>query len=364
MRKIKQGTRNVYDVPPEETPATGPAHLPAEMLEAAVRRYHILMICFCTLTIALFFVLAGMLYRTNRAPAPPDQLVTAKKQAYVPFYTLPKESQWVIDYEREAEGMDRTASADQPFSIEWVKYAAYHLIAAQQSMEVEQIDEAISHFEKALVIFPGLRGINSRLGTLYLRKGIPNKAVKHLTAARAEQPDYAVLNNLGAALMAAGQTDQAEETLLQAQTENPDHPGSYKNLALLYQATQQHDQALTCFEDYFAKNDRDVDAMQLYAEYLITLDKKEQAIRFLKTFSLVHAENGLPLYRLLAAVEAQEQNKEAAVEALKQITDRIRPTLALNELHRPEFDSIRESAEFQELIRQVELATVRLEEPR
>jgi tetratricopeptide (TPR) repeat protein len=364
MKKVKQGIRSVYEVPEEETPQAGPAGLPQELLEAALRRYRIQTVCFCSLTIALMFALAGVLFRKPRAAAADAPSASAARRTYVPYYTLPKESLWVISYEREAKDLDLIAATNQPLSIEWVKHTAYHLITAQQSLKAEQFDQAIDHFEKALTIFPELHGINSLLGTLYLRQGILDEAVNHLRSAQQEQPDYATLNNLGSALMAAGRMDEAERVLLEAQAQNPDHPATYKNLALLYRETGQPDPALAGFEEYFARNDQDIAAMKLYAEYLISLDKREQAVRFLNEYSQSHAESGLPLYLLLASVEAKQQNEEAALAALKKMIQYVRPTRALTELHSQEFDPIRECDGFRELVRQTELAMVRLEEPR
>lgn len=364
MKKVKQGIRSVYEVPPEETPQAGPAGLPPELLEAALRRYRIQTVCFCSLMIALLFALTGVLCRKPRAAAPAAPPSPAAKRTYVPYHTLPKESLWVIGYEREAKDLDLVAATNQPLSIEWVKHAAYHLITAQQSLQAEQHDQSIVHFEKALTIFPELHGVNSLLGTLYLKQGVLDEAVDHLRAALNEQPDYATRNNLGSALMAAGRTAEAEQVLLEAQTANPDHPATYKNLALLYRETGQHDSALACFEQYFARNDQDVDAMKLYAEYLISLDKREQAVGFLNEYCRSHAESGLPLYLLLASVEAQQLNEEAALAALQKMTRYVRPTRALTELHSREFDPIRECEAFRELVRQLELAMVRLEEPR
>ena len=163
--------------------------------------------------------------------------------------------------------------------------------------------------------------------------------------------------------MAAGKSDQAEDYLLRAQALKPEHPGSYKNLALLYQEMELPEKAIESFEMYFSLFHEDADAMEIYAKYLIDLGRREQALEFLETYCQLHAKNALPFYLLLAQIEAQTTNSVQAVAALKNITRYISPNLALTKLHQPAFDSIRDSEEFQALEQQVELAMVTLEDP-
>lgn len=360
MKKIKQVIRDVYDpTPPDEIPETGLSGLPPELLEAAILRYRILTGLFIVLLIVLLFVLGHVLTRPKRVPAPPVEISPSEKLKYVPYYTLPKEALWVMQYEREhAEDLYLQQTTNQPVSVDWVKTVAYHLIVGQQAMKAGVLDKATVHFEQALTIFPELRGIHGLVGTLYLQQQQFARAVSHLEAALKEHPSYAVLNNLGTALMTGGFTEEAERCLLEAQKMNPDHPGSYKNLALLYKMQEKHEQAIASFKQYFVRHDQDTEAMQLYAEYLISLDKREQAIEFLKAGCQAHPEDALPLYLLLATIEARDRNETAAIEALKQATHLISPNLALTELNRQEFDAIRDNRAFQSLVRNVELATV------
>lgn len=363
MKKVKQVIRDVYDpTPPEDIPETGLAGLPPEMLEAAIRRYRALTGFFIVLLIGLLFALGEVLYKQKRVPAPPIVIAPTEKLEYVPYYTLPDDAVWVMQYEIEqAENLYLQQTTNQPVSVEWVKQVAYHLIIGQQALALEVTDKAIVHFEQALTIFPGLQGTHGLVGTLYLKQRQFAPAIQHLRTALEEHRSYTVLNNLGSALLMGGFADEAERYLLEAREMDSDHPGSHKNLALLYKNQEKHEQAIASFEEYFSRHNRDVEAMSLYAKYLISLDRREPAVEFLKTGSRAHPNNALPLYLLLATIEAQDMNEGAAIEALKQMTHFISPNLALTKLNRQEFDDLRDNGEFQSLVREVELATVSLE---
>ena len=365
MKRVKQLSRDVYDTtPPEEQSGDEVAGLPLELLEAAVRRWRRQMIILGSLLIALFFVLGEMLGRRSqtRKPAPEVQLTPDETRTFIPYHTLPSEALWVINYEHEATDLD-LAATNQAFSIEWVKHAAYHLITAQQALKTEQSKPAVLHLEKAITAIPELRGIHGLIGTLCLQQGDLDEAVHHLEEALKEGETYAGHNNLGSALMATGELERAEKHLLKARELNPDHPASHKNLALLYQEKGMAEQALASYESYFSRYDQDVDAMVRYAKYLIALNRREDAVTFLKSGCESHSGNALPLCLLLAEIEAHQENEQAAVDALEKITRHISPNLALTELNRPEFDTIRDSEVFRQLVHRMELAVVRMEEP-
>ena len=162
--------------------------------------------------------------------------------------------------------------------------------------------------------------------------------------------------------MAAGELKWAEDCLLQAQAMQPEHPASYKNLALLYRAAENPESSLAHFKHYLELYDQDAEAMETYAEYLIELDRGEEATEFLETYPVLHTDHAQSLYLLLAQIEARSSHSAQAVAALKKMSHHISPNLALTKLHQADFDSIRDTDEFQALVRQVELAMITLKE--
>jgi len=121
------------------------------------------------------------------------------------------------------------------------------------------------------------------------------------------------------------------------------------------------EKALPYFETYFSLYLDDLDMIGIYADYLISLGQPERAMAFLREVCRQQSADALPLYLLLANLEARSTNAVATVDALKNITRYISPNLALIELHREEFDTIRDTEAFQTLLHQLEIAMVTLE---
>ncbi|MBL7016908.1 MAG: hypothetical protein ISR84_05060, partial [Kiritimatiellales bacterium] len=155
---------------------------------------------------------------------------------------------------------------------------------------------------------------------------------------------------------------RAEGYFLQAQAMQPEHPASHKNLALMYREAENPEASLAHFKRYLELQTQDEEAAKNYAEYLVELDRKEEATEFLETYSVLHTDHAQPLYLLLAKIEASSTNTVQAVAALQKMSRHISPNQALIKLNLDDFDSIRDAEEFQALIRQVELATVTLKE--
>lgn len=282
--------------------------------------------------------------------------------SYVPKHTLPRDALWVISYQRNDAHATLPASTNQPFSEEWVKHAAYHLILGRQALDQNLPKEATVHLEEALTIFPDLRGVHALLGTVYLELDEPAPAIRHLKAALREEESVLVLNNLGAACLKQGEAEQAEEFLRRAEQLDPGYAAGLKNLALLYRETDRPEKALRYFEDYLSRYRDDPDTAEIYADYLVDQGRRDEAVAFLEEYSRRNEAQALPLYLLLAEIESAATNSAAAAAALEKACSLISPNLALIELNRETFDPVRETDEFKKLVQQVELAAVTLEE--
>jgi len=235
------------------------------------------------------------------------------------------------------------------------------LAVADWNFNIKQYEKAAVHFEKTLVIFPEIHGVRGLLGTVYLKQQKFEAAIEPLRAAVEEEGALPELNNLGIALLATQQFAEAEKHLLRALALQPEHPGCHKNLALLYKEMGRQEKALSHFEKYFSLYREDFGAVEVYAEYLLDLDQRERAAAFLRETCQQETEDALPLYLLLAKIEARATNEVQAVEALKNITRYISPNLALTKMHLEDFDTIRDTEAFQNLLHQIELAEVTLE---
>lgn len=367
MKKIKQDVQQICFALQRGEISVEDAKQLAEDLDQNIVRTRRRTIVLGTVLVILSFFLAGIVCRqsSHRPEIPPPPAKKPSKfdgLAYVPKHALPLDSLWVINYQQKDLHSDIPVLTNLPFSEEWVKHAAYHLILGRQALEENMLKEAAVHLEEAVTIFPQIKGIHSVLGTVYLQMDRPQAAIEHLEAALEEERNLSVLNNLGAALIKTGELDRAKEFLDQANQLDPGYPGGLKNMALLYRQKEQPEKALKYFEDYLAQYHEDIETVEIYANYLNDLGHRDQSIKFLSNYNDLNTEKALPLYLMLAKFEAESTNTTATVAALEKITSLLSPNLALIKLNMDDFDSIRNTEEFQSLVQQVELAAVTLEE--
>jgi len=362
MKKSSENLQDIYRTPKERTANPDYVWQMPEELEGQLRRHRIRSAILGLFSFVLLLILTALLLREAHVSSPPPLRAAPEEAHYVPHYTLPSDDLWVMSYQQAASGLAIEGGlGDRPVSTKWLKNVAYHLIVGQQALAVKQYEKAAVHFEKALAIFPGIHGVRGSLGTVYLKQQKFEEAVEVLERAVQEEESFSATSNLGAALLAAERFEEAEKYLLRARALNPDHPGCYKNLALLYQKMELSEKALGHFKKYFSLYREDFAAVEIYAEYLLGLGQREQAATFLREACQQERKDALPLYLLLAKIEARATNDVQAVEALKNITRYISPNLALTELHMDDFDTIRDTEAFQALLHQIELAVVTLE---
>lgn len=316
---------------------------------------------FCVILLLLF---TTFLTRETRIKPPIFPITPVEETRYVPHYTLPSDALWVMSYQQTLNegGLEKEEEpGDNPVSSKWVKNAAYHVIIGQQALAVKKYDKAQVHLEKALMIFPGIHGVRGSLGTVYLKQHRFETAIEQFEQALQEDEAFSAISNLGVALLAAERFEEAEGYLLQAQTLQPEHPGCHKNLALLYKKMELPEKAIDHFETYFSLYREDFPAIELYVDYLLRLGQRERAAGFLRETCQQESEHALSLYLLLAKTEARATNDVQAVEALKNITRYISPNLALTKMNMEDFDTIRDTEAFHDLLHQLELALVTLE---
>ncbi len=362
MKKRNENLQDIYRAP--KTHENDPDYawkMPPE-LESQLRRHQIQSTLLGLFCIALLFFLTTLLARETRIEPAPPAMMLAEEAQYVPHYTLPSDDLWVMSYQHAGSSLSiEGVLGDKPVSTKWIKNVAYHVILGQQALAVKQYEKAAVHFEKALTIFPEIRGVRGSLGTVYLKQKKFAAAIAPLRAALEEEELFSAVSNLGIALLAAEQFENAEKLLLRALMLQPEHPGCHKNLALLYQKMECPEKALSHFDKYFSLYPEDFPAIESYADYLLGLNQRERAAAFLEEACQKKTKDMLPLYLLLAKVEARATNEVQAVGALKNITRYISPNLALIEMHLSDFDTIRDTEAFQNLLHQIELAEVTLE---
>ena len=260
------------------------------------------------------------------------------------------QAQFVLDELAEQSATPIPESGDMPFTTEWVKQAGYYLAQAEKASKNERYDDAISHYRKALLIFPRMQGINRQMGLIHLRQKQYDKAVEDLEHAVAEEDmTFGLANNLGVAYLALENFKQAEKNFLIAATLNPKYPLAFFNLATLYLRTGELDKAADYFQKYLKLKPEDMSAGQTYAMVLVQLKQWEPAIAILKSISQATPDVA-PIHFRLAEALSHTGDTKGAVEALTRATSLVDPRKALAWMSRPEFDLLRNDPGFQQLL--------------
>jgi len=278
---------------------------------------------------------------------------TSIAQGYIPRYSLGSESQWVLDFPSTYGNPEWSGTGERPFNSQWVLKAAFNLILADQAANMEESEVAAKHYENALEILPGLEGVKAPLSALYFQMEDFDKALALLEGASEADLTPEVLNNLGAACIHAEAYDRAESYLKQAIEMKPAYAEPQKNLAVLYKEQERDDDAVVAYEKYIDLRPMDVDTQHSLALYLTKLGRWEQAANLLE--SLTREITDVPnLYFLLAQVEMHNNRPGKAMAALQRGVLLTDSSSALAYMDSDEFDKLRESDEFQLIIRALE----------
>jgi len=364
MHKRKNEIRDIYQGSDRDFEKDFTPQVARELIESRqrdLRRSRIASLFFGSLVIVLSVTLVSVVIRDFLSERKPARKIISPDQPYIPRYSLPTESLWVMDYQMAAAQADASEKpGPKPLSTKWVKNAAYHTIMGQQALSINEPGKALEHFQKVAEIYPAIEGLHRTLGMLYLQRGEYTSAAGHLEKALLEEEAFDIFNNLGAAYMGAEAYDAAERYLKRAFALQPENPASHKNLAVLYRQMKRENEAVYHFEKYLDLRPGDLETMQTYALYLTSLGRWNEAADFLTTLTQ-EVKEVAPIYFLLAQVQVQNGQPDKALAALKRGVQLIDPQLALAWMSREEFNAVRGSGEFRMMVDQLEIATVTLD---
>jgi len=274
-------------------------------------------------------------------------------QEYIPRYSLPAESQWVLDLNRTYGDPTWKGEGDRPFSALWVKKAAFNIVMGEQALELGKFEAAASAYENVLEIFPDLQGAALQLGLIYFKLGRFDDALELLKDAPDEELPYNVLNNLGAACIDSKAYDLAEDYLKRSLALKPAYAEALKNLALLYKQQNRTEEAVEAFEKYLDQRPFDTDTRYDFALYLTKIGDWKTAAAELRTLTR-EVTDVANLYILLARVETKLGNDQAAIEAFRRAAQLTDPKQALLWMDDAEFERLRKDSDFQSLIKYYE----------
>jgi len=274
-------------------------------------------------------------------------------QEYIPRYSLPTESQWVMDFSRNYADPEWHGEGERPFNSAWLKKATFNIILAEQAAEIGEFKEAADYYENALEILPNLEGIKVPLGMAYFKLNQFDKALVLLEDAADADLTYDILNNLGAACIEAEAYEKGEDFLTRSLELKPTYPEALNNLAMLYRKMNQDEKSITAYEQYLDLRPLDTDTRHSFALYLTKIGSWELAAEQLRQLTL-EIKDEATLYRLLAQVEVKLGNDKDAILAFQRASQLSDPKQALGWMNEDEFDALRQNKDFQALMKHVE----------
>jgi len=333
-----------------------------EQRQRDLKQSRVASLFFGGIALVVSVVLIGIVIRDFLSERDITKKVPSKEVTFIPRHTLPSDATWVMDYKQVADQIDpENELAEKPLSTKWVKKAAYYIIMGQQALALNELDSALEHFQKVVEIYPEIEGLHRSLGMLYIEREEYKKAAEYLEKALEEQELFDVVNNLGTAYIGTEEYEKAEKHLLRALELQPESPVCHKNLAVLYRKMERVDSATFHFEKYVDLRPGDLDTLQTYALYLTKLARWEQAAAFLTQLTR-EVTDVAPIYFLLAQVQVQNNQNELALAALRRGIQLIDPDLALAWMSSKEFNAVRDSSGFKNLIDELEIASVSLDD--
>ena len=352
MHKKKDDIRDIYQTGEQDSEKDFTPHVAQEQVEDRqrdLRRSRIASIFFGSALVVLSIALAALVIRDFLGGPSPSRDIRAEKPAYIPPKSLlPADALWVADYPPDQAHND-VGPDPKPLSTAWIKNAAYYTIMGQQAMALNQPGKALEQFQKVVDAYPDIKELHRAMGVLYLQRKECAKAATHLEKALREEKNFDILNSLSSAYIGTKEYGEAEKVLLRALEMQPENPGCHKNLAEIYRKMKRDDKAIYHFEKYLDLQPNDLGTLQTYAIYLIQMERWKDAADVLTKLTQ-EATDVAPLYFLLAQVQVQNGQQDNAIAALKRGIQLVDSELALTWLQREEFNALRESGKFNELI--------------
>jgi tetratricopeptide (TPR) repeat protein len=261
------------------------------------------------------------------------------------------ESELIMD---EMADMEPTpisaASGEIEMNTHWVKQAAMHLIKAERAYAIEEWAEAIIHYNNALKILPDLKGVDARLGLCYMRvKDYDSSSEAFGKVSEEDMPSYRVLNNLGVSRLASKDFNAAEQNFLKVLEIEPNYAPALHNIALLYYRTEMYAESADYFQRYFALKEVDLNAMQIYTDALIKLERWEEAADVLRR-SGREMPRAAPIFMSLAYVLSNLGEYDEAMANLERGVALLDRPKAMSMVAAPEYNALRNRQDFKELV--------------
>jgi tetratricopeptide (TPR) repeat protein len=171
------------------------------------------------------------------------------------------------------------AGADNPEAELIFNAGVDHLREGRPDLAIEEFDRAIKKDPKNPYFYKGL-------AVAYLSQNKTHDAIGALRKSLDLNPYYVdARNDLGAALLLAGQREEGKKELIRAYDDamNPTPEVTSRNLGRAYLSEKNYDRALSWFRKSVQRNKRYPDGQLGVADTLIAMGKVEDAVAHLES---------------------------------------------------------------------------------
>jgi tetratricopeptide (TPR) repeat protein len=156
-------------------------------------------------------------------------------------------------------------------------YIAHDNLA--NALPQKEVDQAIAHYQEALLIKPNYAEAHNNLANALLQKGKMDEAIAHCQQALLIKPDYAEAHiNLGIALLQKGDADEAITQFQTALQIKPDYAEAHYNLGNALLQKGQADDAIPQYQTALQINPGYAEAHHNLGSALLQKGRPDEAI--------------------------------------------------------------------------------------
>ena len=180
-----------------------------------------------------------------------------------------------------------------------------------------RLDEALSHYQKAVMIDPGYVEPHNNRGIVYHSQGKFNEALSCYAQALSIDPRYVEAeNNRGLTYYAMGKPDQSLASFKKALAIKPDFAEAYYNLGLLYYAQQMIDEAIASYRQALRIDPYYVEAHYNLGNAYFDIKRYDEAIAAYENALTVDSGHAMA-YNNLGNAYANKKMPDEAIAAYK-----------------------------------------------
>jgi len=175
-----------------------------------------------------------------------------------------------------------------------------------------KIEKALFHYKKSISLNPYLPETHYNLGVLLYKKGLTEKAISEFKKAVFLEPkNEKTHNNLGSALLEIGKPNEASKHFFEALQINPDYAKAYYNLGIIFENQVKLNQAIGYYRLAIQKRPDYMKAHLQLANAFTKSGELDQAISVYKKTLRLRPNFDLAYYNIASLYSRLNKRKEA-----------------------------------------------------